>query len=171
MGVLNEKRCNNDILNETSNIFSFSNKKENIEIVCNSFDIEQYIYVLYNRIFGSGFIPSSKVRELYDLQDTNNVNEYHHIFYKNRHDPVLVDIYYELGNDFNGPSSNIFVKMIDKKYEDYYSIIEYGGLEAVVIDYKRFERDKEFAKYKTFYEDIKKIVKNNINHVKGFRPI
>ena len=59
-----------------------------------------------------------------------------------RHDPVFLEIFHELGNDFNAEKySKIKVKKIPKKYENHYDIHEYDGLERVDILYSKYEAD------------------------------
>ena len=102
--------------------------------------------VLYNNCYG-GYIISDKALKLYNSKmkeiepkfipiiDSTN------LFY-NRHNQVLVDIYNELGKEFNVEYSNIKVKKIPKIYENHYIIREYDGLEEVVINYDKYNVDK-----------------------------
>ena len=58
---------------------------------------KEEIEVLYNSCYGSWRI-SNKAKELYTLRTTNNSNNY----VRKRSDPILIQIYNELGNEFDG---------------------------------------------------------------------
>jgi hypothetical protein len=111
---------------------------------------EEKIEVLYNGCYGCWRI-SIKARELYILRKTNNSNNY----LSKRSDPVLIQIYKELGDEFDGENySKTEIEKIPKKYENYYYISEYDGFETVIIDYTRFELDN-------LKKNIKEILQNN----------
>lgn len=63
-------------------------------------------------------------------------------YYIKRHDPVLVEVFKELGNSFNESYSTIKIWKIPKKYENYYSISEYDGNEHIWIEYEKYKLDK-----------------------------
>ena len=130
--------------------------------------IEELIEVLYNKCYG-GWGISEKAMELYKLRIGNNnpitpldVDELC------RGDPILIQIYNELGNEFNGCYARIQIKKIPKKYENYYYIHEYDGLESVKIDYTNY--NKMYA----VYNKIKGILQSSdnndikINEISGF---
>jgi hypothetical protein len=121
---------------------------------------EEMIGVLYNDCYG-GFVISKRVIDLYNIKMKGINPEHENILYNEnyylnnikRHDQVLVDVYNQLGNDFNeGDYTNIKVKYIKKKYENCYYISEYDGLESVLIDINKYK-----------LETIKNIVEDNIN--------
>ena len=112
---------------------------------------EEEIEVLYNDCYG-GWQISNKANKLYTLRrttkDSNN-------YLRRRSDPILVQIYKELGDDFDGGKySKTAIEKIPKKYEKYYIISEYDGLETVEIDYTKYELDN-------LKQNIKEILENN----------
>jgi hypothetical protein len=130
--------------------------------------MEETITILYNGHYG-GFGVSDKALELYNLRmkeinsDFTPVKSYDLFF--ERHDPILVDIYNELGKDFGREYSKIKVENIPKKYEKFYVIEEYDGLENVIIDENKYKLDKikEILKeengYKEKIEEIETLLK------------
>jgi len=56
------------------------------------------------------------------------------------------------------------VGVIPKKYEKYYDIQEYDGLESVAIDYYRYNADN-------FMNGIKKILKSEMNNDEKIKEI
>ena len=111
---------------------------------------EEEIEVLYNDCYGSWRI-SNKARKLYVLRRANDSNNN---FSSKRSDPILIQIYNELGNEFDSEHSKTAIKKISKKYEYYYFISEYDGLETVEIDYTKYELDN-------LKQQIKDILENN----------
>ena len=108
------------------------------------------IEILYNKKYG-GWTISDKAKELYKLRTTNNVDSDFH----ERNDTILIQIYKELGKEFDDKKfSKTLIKKIPKKYEEYYYISEYDGLETVNIDYTKYELDN-------LIKNIKKILGNN----------
>jgi uncharacterized protein YpuA (DUF1002 family) len=113
---------------------------------------EEEIEILLNIGYG-GWKISKKAIELYKLRNPScNVigNDF------NRHEPILVQIYKELGNDFDGKFSKTKIKKILKKYENYYEIDEYDGKEYVKINYTKYKLDN-------IYNKIKEILQSNNN--------
>lgn len=111
---------------------------------------EEEIEVLYNDKYG-GWTISSKARKLYKLRKTNDSYNY----LCKRSDPILVQIYKELGDEFDEEKySKTAIEKIPKKYEKYYIISEYDGLESVEIDYTKYELDH-------LKQKIKEILENN----------
>lgn len=107
------------------------------------------IEVLYNNCYG-GWRISDKAMELYTFRKTKNSNNS-----RKRNDPILIQIYNELGDEFDGwEGSKTSIEKIPKKYENYYYISEYDGLEMVEIDYTKYELDN-------LKQRIKKILENN----------
>ena len=112
---------------------------------------EEEIEVLLNDCYG-GWQISNKANKLYELRKTtNDSNNY----IRKRSDPILVQIYKELGDEFDGGKhSKTNIEKIPKKYEKYYIISEYDGLESVEIDYTKYELDH-------LKQKIKEILENN----------
>jgi len=87
-------------------------------------DVEEEIEVLYNNCYG-GWRISDKAKNLYLLK--KNVESINYV--RKRSDPILVQIYKELGDEFDGGKySKTGIEKIPKKYENYYYISEYDGL-------------------------------------------
>lgn len=107
---------------------------------------EETTQVLYNACYG-GFALSSKAVELYNLRmkQTEEGFEPPEFYFDywcfERHDPMLLQIYKEIGKEFNGDHSSIEVKTISKKHVNYYHIKEEDGLESVSIDIGTYETD------------------------------
>lgn len=99
-------------------------------------DNKEEIQVLYNRCYGRWKI-SNKAKELYILRKINDTNKY----LSRRNDPILIQIYNELGNDFDEKNSKTIIHKIPKIYENYYYIDGYDGYESVEIDYTKYELD------------------------------
>ena len=100
------------------------------------------IEVLYNHCYGK-WVFSNKAKELYALRKMNNNNKC-----RRRSDPILIQIYNELGDEFDGNCSSTKIEKIPKKYENYYFISEYDGLETVEIDYTKYQLDNLKQKIK-----------------------
>jgi hypothetical protein len=110
--------------------------------------------VVINDCYG-GWRISNKANKLYTLRKTNNSSNY----LSKRNDPILIQIYNELGDEFNGGRySKIGIEKIPKKYENHYYISEYDGLEKVEIDYTKYELDNLKQKTKEILEN------NSINN-------
>lgn len=117
---------------------------------------EEEIEILINICYG-GWNISKKAIELYKLRNpsynvTGNVFDY----FFDRHEPILVQIYKELGDNFDGKYSKTKIKKILKKYENYYDIDEYDGKECVKINYTKYKLDN-------IYNKIKEILQSNNN--------
>ena len=111
---------------------------------------EEEIEVLINDCYG-GWKISNKAVELYKLRRPKDSNYY----VRRRSDPIFVQIYKELGDEFDGgKGSKTGIGKIPKKYENYYYITEYDGLESIEIDYTKYEFDN-------FKKNIKEILENN----------
>jgi len=116
----------------------------------NQTDDEQ-IAVLYNSCFG-GWEPSIHARELYNARMQDIDPEFVPIYYDEmkRHDPILVEIYQELGEEFDNESySKTKITYIEKKYENYYHISDNDGNEKVIINETKYELDEMKNKLKT----------------------
>jgi hypothetical protein len=124
---------------------------------------EETIKVLYNTCYGE-LRPSNKAIELYNLRmkeiDPNFIlidNIENTIDDLLRHDPILIEIYYEIGKEFDGKYSNAKIGEIPKKYEKYYYIRDYDGFETLIIDYSKYELNEIKNK-------IREILKSNITN-------
>lgn len=108
------------------------------------------IEVLFNDCYG-GWKVSNKANNLYNLRKTKNSSNY----LSRRSDPIFIQIYKELGDEFDGVGhSKTGIEKIPKKYENHYIISEYDGLESVEIDYTKYELDN-------LKKNIKNILENN----------
>ena len=119
------------------------------------------ISVLYNATYG-GWAISNKAIQLYNCKMKKLNPEFTQIIYNNdtnshsriikRDDLILLDVYNELGRDFDESYSHTKINKIPKIYENHYGISEYDGLENVYIDISKYKLDT-----------IKKIINNNIS--------
>lgn len=116
---------------------------------------EDKIEILYNNNYG-GWGISKKAFELYQLRSNSEFEKDFHC----RNDPILIQIYKELGDDFDSKFSRSRIKKIPKKYENYYYIDEYDGKECVKIDYKDYKLDNIYTKIKEILQS------NNDNNAK-----
>ena len=114
---------------------------------------EEEIEVLYNNNYSNWRI-SKKAIELYILR--SNVTNFE-LDFCCRNDPILIQIYKELGDDFNDKSSITKIKKILKKYENYYYIEAEYGKEHIKIDFIK-------CKLYTIYNKIKEILHDNNNN-------
>jgi len=99
---------------------------------------DDFIQILHNACYG-GWLPSENARELYNLRKTHGFNK--GIFLCDRHDPILLQIYEDLGDRFDDEHSKTRIKTIPKKYEKYYDICENDGLEWIKINYNKYNLD------------------------------
>lgn len=122
--------------------------------------IEAEIEVLYNNKYG-GWKISKKAIELYKLRNIDsNLTELEFDYYCCRNDQILIQIYKELGDDFDDKHSKTKIKKILKKYENYYYIDQYDGKENVKIDYTKYKLDNIYNKLKEILQS------NNNNNIK-----
>jgi hypothetical protein len=125
--------------------------------------------VLYNRCYG-GFGLSEEALVLYNkycteagipiVEDDSSIK---------RHDPILFRVFGELGNKVNGGCSRIKSVEINAEYEKFYRIMDYDGMESVVIDIDRYKvykiteiLDSDLSDSQKF-EEIRKIIALQIN--------
>jgi hypothetical protein len=97
---------------------------------------EETVGVLYNTCYG-GFNMSRKAVELinkkYQEIGKQPINSYDYV---SRTDPVILQVYEQLGSDnFSGINSKIQIEYIKKRYINFIKIDEYDGMESVIIDY------------------------------------
>ena len=135
---------------------------------------EEEIEILYNTTFCTWGI-TDKVKELYKFKNGNVelLEDRIHYDLSYRTDPILIEIYKELGDGFDDTYHKTKLKKIPKKYENYYDIDEENGREYVTIDYTKYKLD-------TLYNEIKSIIESpDSNHgkineiekfIKGFIP-
>lgn len=104
-------------------------------------ETEEMISVLFNNCYG-GWRPSQKAYDLYNQLKTPNTTI--HLDDLPRHDPLLIEIFHELGRhtfDHNKYSETVEFE-IPKKYLNYYTVRECpDGYEIVVIDKAQFKLD------------------------------
>jgi hypothetical protein len=118
---------------------------------------EERMEVLYNTCYG-GWGISDKAMELYKLRNINdNSIELVYDELLCRTDPILIQIYNELGDEMNTKWCKIKIKKIPKKYENYYFISEYDGKECVEIDLTKYKLD-------TMYNKITEILQSTNNN-------
>jgi hypothetical protein len=109
---------------------------------------EEFIEILYNTSYG-GWGISDKAIELYKLRNVNDNSmalEYECHELLSRTDPILIQIYNELGDEMNTKCCKIRIKKIPKKYENYYYISEYHGRESIAIDFTNYKLDTVYSK-------------------------
>jgi len=107
---------------------------------------EEFVEVLYNCCYG-GFNPSEKAKELYIEKmleiDKDFNNEHFNMYFVDRDDPILIEIFHQLGVEkFSGSHSRIKSQKIPKKFKDCFDIGEYDGKESVNIDYRKYQLDR-----------------------------
>jgi hypothetical protein len=130
----------------------------------------EMIEVLYCNTYG-GWGMSKKAIKMY--KDRNRgvkqqmLEDYCISHCVERHDPILIEIYKELGKEFDDRYSKSEIEEIPKKYENYYTISEYDGLESVNIDYYRYEKEM----YKMNIETILKSEMNNDEKIKELTKV
>lgn len=118
----------------------------------NDIENDNIIEILYNNNYCSWEI-SEKAIELYKLR--KNLTKFD-LDFCCRNDPILVQIYKELGNDFDNNNSRTKIEKILKKYENYYYFEYDTGREYVKIDYTKYKLD-------TMYNKIKEILQSDNN--------
>ena len=108
---------------------------------------EEKIDILYNSCYG-GWRISEKAIKLYNTRMKESIPGYksincddNHNELLHRHDKVLIEIYHELGDEFNDKYSCSKLMKIPKIYEKYYTITEYDGLEYINIDKNKYKLD------------------------------
>ena len=122
-------------------------------MISEKIDNEEEIQVLYNNCYGSWKI-SSLAKKLYISRKMKNKSNDIYKYLSKRNDPILIQIYKELGKEFDEKNSKTMIQKIPKKYENYYYIDEYDGLESVQIAYSNYELDN-------LKKNIKEILENN----------
>jgi hypothetical protein len=112
--------------------------------------------ILYNACFG-GWTLSEKAIGLYNARMKEIDATFKPMSQLDfcRHDPILVNIYYELGKEFDGSCSETQVETIPAKYKNYYSITDFDGNETVEIHTSECELDE-------LKEQITALLKNSM---------
>src|SRR5258708_32794703 len=90
------------------------------------------IKVVYNKEYG-GFSLSKRAQDLY-YQKREEAGILAPVVYDRfieRHDPLLVQVVEELGDQANGQCARLGIEQIPKEYENLYTISEYDGTETV----------------------------------------
>lgn len=97
---------------------------------------EETVGVLYNACYGGFRLSSEAVRLINNRYSEIGKPHIKESSYITRTDPIIVDVYNQLGKDsFSGRNSVIEIEYIKKKYIDFIKIDEYDGMESVIIDY------------------------------------
>jgi hypothetical protein len=105
---------------------------------------EPNISVLYNACYG-GFGISKLALQRYNekIKEQNpEFTEVEYDFEISRIDPVLVEVFHELGEEFNDKYSKIKIYNIPAKYKNFYYIDEYDGKETVDIRFQSYRNYK-----------------------------
>lgn len=100
--------------------------------------MEPTIPVLFNTCYG-GWHLSERALVLYRERQPSYSEDAR--FSMCRHDPILVQIFNELGREFDAAFSKTEVWNIPAKYINHYRIKEYDGMESVSIDYSKYTLD------------------------------
>jgi len=133
---------------------------------------EEMIEVLYCNCYGGWGMSEKAIKMYKDRKREKNKqiseDSYSILRYSlERHDPNLIEIYKELGKEFDDKYSKSEIEEIPKKYENYYTISEYDGLESVNIDYYRYDNEM----YKINIETILKSEMNNDEKIKELKKV
>jgi hypothetical protein len=98
--------------------------------------------VLCNKTLG-GFQLSDEAIELFDKRKAKLGQPRIWYWDVQRHDPLLVSIFEELGPRFNRDSvTNVAIELIEAKYENYYTIQNEEGYEKIVIHKDKYDLDR-----------------------------
>ena len=90
---------------------------------------EETIEVLYNAQYG-GYRLSEKTKKIFKERKTDEDDE------DDRDTPLILQIFNELGDEFNG---KFCTAKSEKILKNFYKITEYDGLEDVIIDDEKYE--------------------------------
>jgi hypothetical protein len=105
-------------------------------------DETAFIEILYNDCYG-GYGVSKQALQMYNdrklaIDPSWNIIEFDH--YLSRSDPLLIQIYKEIGKEaFSERYASVEIQEIPKKYEKCFLIDEYDGKESVDIDYNYYK--------------------------------
>ena len=114
---------------------------------------------MINRCYG-GFQLSREACNLY-LNAVGYVFNKHYVTREiKRHDAIMVQIVKELGKRANTKYSEIDFSVIHPKYENFYDVEEYDGMENIVVHYEAYK-----------LHQIQQIIKNNINDADSISKI
>ena len=95
--------------------------------------IEETIEVLYNSEYYGEYGLSEKAKKMFEERKTNDSTE------DERDTPLILQIFHELGDEFNDEYCKVKSEKIPKKYEKFYGIYKYDGKEEVYIDYNQYD--------------------------------
>lgn len=93
--------------------------------------------VVINGCYG-GFSLNEKGAKLYQERSENEEEVWY--WEIKRHDPILVELVEEFGNEIAGSSSKLLVEEIDDRYD--YWISEYDGIETIHLKIREDELRK-----------------------------
>jgi len=90
--------------------------------------------ILINTCYG-GFGLSEKAVELYTnrKKEIDPLFEYNNEFSIKRDDPILIQIFHELGDEINDGYAKLKICNIDNRYKNCYKIHEYDGKESIEL--------------------------------------
>lgn len=121
-----------------------------VEEIVGKLEEEEMISVLYNSWYG-GWEISAEAKRLYNERKEQLVAKGEYTYFRTRCNPILVGVFEELGEAFNGEYCRAAIEKIPKKYEEYFYLSEYDGKEEVEIDYAKYKADH-------FRQDIQTIL-------------
>jgi hypothetical protein len=105
--------------------------------------------VIYNVRYEGDFCLSEEVLALLQERGFGRVQDYAGC---DRTDPILIKAVEEMGLDASsGLDCTLEIEEINDAFKDYWRIEEYGGVERVEIDWRRF-----------FLQQMKSLKKNNV---------
>lgn len=90
--------------------------------------------VVYNACYGGYSISDDAIALLNQKRQSNNLSRLerpHKSFGIERHDPLLVQVVEELGENADGKYAKLKIAEIPIEYQDCYEITEYDGFETV----------------------------------------
>jgi hypothetical protein len=98
--------------------------------------------IMYNSTWG-GWQPSQKALNMYYERKKAEDSDFKIVCWADieRDDRVLIEIFRELGDEFDVDCSKTKIRTIDKKYEKYYRIENYDGNEDIVVEVERYHLD------------------------------
>ena len=129
-----------------------------------SYQKEETIQVLYNACLGR-WNPSAEAMARYNTRkkaENPAFVEVQLAVWLERDDPVLVDLFHELGCKFDEECSATKVRKITKKYKEYYHIENTEGYEDIIIAMDRYHLDK----MKTIFQNDLLPDREKINEMK-----
>jgi len=96
--------------------------------------------ILYNICYGGLSFSEFAIEKLAEM----GVHGYGPYDRKLRTNKNMIDIFNEYGSKLvSGSCAHIDIITLDQKYENYYNIEEYDGIENIVVEYDKFELDQK----------------------------